>query len=64
MFDYSKFEEICNDRNVTPYRVCAETGVATSTITEWKNGTYVPKYDKVRKIADFFNVTVDFFIKG
>ena len=45
--------------NTTVYRVSKETGIAASTFTDWKNGRSCPKADKLRRIADFFDVTLD-----
>lgn len=58
---YQKFEELLKQHNVTAYRVAKETGIATATLTQWKNGTSVPKTDKLQKIADFFNVPLEYF---
>lgn len=60
---YSKFEKLLIERNVSAYQVAKETGVATATLTSWKNGTYVPKVDKLMKIANYFGVPVEYFLK-
>ena len=44
---YEIFEKLCNEKGVTPYRVCKETGLTTSTISNWKAGRYKPKQDKL-----------------
>ena len=49
---YEIFELLCRKNGVTPYRVCKETGLTTATISNWKAGRYVPKADKMQKIAD------------
>lgn len=59
---YEIFERLCIERGVTPYRVCKETGLTTSTISNWKAGRYKPKQDKLQKIADFFNVTIEYLM--
>lgn len=59
---YEKFEQLLQEKGVTAYSVSKETGVATSTLTEWKKGTYTPKVDKLMLIAAFFNVPVDYFL--
>ena len=59
---YEIFEKQCNEKSVTPYRVCKETGLTTSTISNWKAGRYKPKQDKLQKIADFFNVTIEYLM--
>lgn len=64
MFSYKKFEELCNENNVTAYQVSNVTGVATSTLSMWKKGKYVPKINKIQKLAEFFNVPISYFLKG
>ena len=61
---YANFERLCAEKGVTPYRVGKETGISTSTLSEWKTGKYTPKDDKLRKIADYFGVTVDYLMTG
>ena len=56
---YQRFEELLRSREVTVYRVAKETGISASTFTDWKNGRSVPKADKMRKIAQFFDVSLD-----
>lgn len=58
---YEIFEELCRKNNVTPYRVCKETSITTATISNWKAGRYVPKQDKLQKIADYFGVPIEYF---
>lgn len=58
---YDAFEKLCAANGVTPYRVSKETGVSTSTFSSWKTGRYVPKAEKLQKIADYFGVSVEYF---
>ncbi|KAF5071796.1 helix-turn-helix protein [anaerobic digester metagenome] len=59
---YQKFEILLCEKNVTAYKVAKETGVSSTTLTEWKKGTYVPKLDKLQKIADYFGVSITYFL--
>lgn len=59
---YDIFEKLCAEKGVTPYRVCKETGLTTSTISNWKAGRYTPKTDKLQKIADYFKVSIEFLM--
>lgn len=59
---YDIFEKLCKEKSITPYRVCKETGLTTSTISNWKAGRYTPKTDKLQKIADFFGVSIEFLM--
>lgn len=58
---FSAFEKLCEERNVTPYRVAQETGVSTATLSAWKHGEYSPKIDKIMAIAEFFDVQIGVF---
>lgn len=60
---YRNFESIIKKKNITAYQVAKITGVATSTLTEWKKGSYTPKLDKLIKIADCLGVTLEEIIK-
>ena len=59
---YAKFEKLLNQKGVTASQVSAATGVATSTLTEWKKGTYTPKVNKLLAIAKYFDVPIEYFI--
>lgn len=60
---YSKFETLLNDRGVTAYRVSAETGVSTATLSNWKKGNYAPKIDKLLALAKYFDVPLEYFLE-
>ena len=57
---YEIFENLLKEKNVTAYRVSKETGIATATLSDWKNGRSTPKQDKLQKIADYFEVSLDY----
>jgi transcriptional regulator with XRE-family HTH domain len=59
---YKKFEELLSKHNTTTYKVSKETGISQTTFTDWKNGKYTPKIDKLQKIAEYFGVEVSYFI--
>jgi len=64
LFSYEKFEELCQKQNLTAYQVSIKSGVATSTLTSWKQGKYIPKIEKIQKIADLFGVPVTDFLES
>lgn len=59
---YQKYAELRDAAGVTDYEVSKHTGVSTSTLTNWKYGRYVPKVDKIRKISNYFNVPLEYFV--
>lgn len=61
---YEIFERLLAENNVTAYRVSKETGITTATLTSWKQGKYTPKPEKLQKIADYFEVSLDYLMTG
>lgn len=60
---YKKFEKLLENKNVTAYQVAQATGIATATLSAWKAGAYAPKLDKLLKIAEYFDVPLEYFVK-
>lgn len=61
---YERFESLLKRDNVKVSDVCKATGIRNSTMTDWKKGRTTPKADKLKLIADFFHVPVDYFYSG
>lgn len=59
---YEIFEKLLQEHGVTAYKVSKETGIATSTLSDWKKGRSTPKQDKLQKIADYFGVTIAYLL--
>lgn len=64
-YAYKKFKELCEIHNVTPYQVSIGTNgkISTAVLSQWKNGDYDLKLEKLSVIANFFNVPVTDFIE-
>ena len=60
---YKRFEVLLKSRNITAYRVSKDTGIGQSTFSDWKSGRSRPKLDKLAKIANYFNVSLEYFVK-
>ena len=60
---YKRYVELRDNKGVTDYKVSLETGIPKSTFSEWKAGRSNPKIEKMKKIADYFGVTVDYFLR-
>ena len=59
---YEIFERLLAAKGLTAYKVAKDTHITSSTFSEWKNGNYMPKKEKLRKIADYLGVTVDYLM--
>ena len=60
---YEKFAELLVKNNKTAYAVAKETGIAQSIFSDWKNGRSTPKVDKLQKLADYFGVSIQYFLE-
>lgn len=58
---WKRFVALCNDKGISPNGVCSELGLSNATATKWKNGS-APRATTVRKIADYFGVSVDYLL--
>ena len=55
---YAKYAKLRDAAGITDYRVAQETGIPTSTLTNWKKGRYT-KVDKIMKLAKYFGVSLN-----
>lgn len=60
---YQRYADLRDKAGVTDYEVAKQTGVSTSTLTNWKYGRYVPKANKIKKIAEYFKVPIEYFLE-
>ena len=60
--EYEKIEALLKMKNITVYRMCKDLGIPTSSATAWKQGLYKPSITSLKKIADYFGTTVDYFL--
>lgn len=51
-------------KKITQKQLGDVLGVAESTISMYESGNRQPDVDTMRKIADYFNVTIDYLIGG
>lgn len=61
---YEVFEQLLQKFGVTAYQVSKATGIAQSTLSNWKSRRNLIRGDKAQKIADYFGVSVDYLMTG
>lgn len=59
---YKKYAALRDEKGVTDYKVSVKTGITKSTFSDWKSGRSEPKLDKLKKIADYFGVSINYFL--
>ena len=60
---YEKLQRLLDARGITAYQLAKETGIASARFSEWKRGRCKPKADKLQKIAEYFGVTIEYFLE-
>lgn len=62
-FLYGKYVKLRDQKEVTDYRVSEDTGITKSTFSDWKSGRSKPKIDKLKILADYFGVPIEYFLE-
>ena len=60
---WDNFVVLCNENDTKPNPVAKQLGLSSGSVTSWKNGK-VPHHSTLLKIADYFNVSVDYLLTG
>lgn len=58
-----KFERLLEENKVTIYRVAKDTGIPPVTLYEWRSGRSTPKTATLKKLADYFGVSIEYFLE-
>ena len=61
---YEIYQKLLDEKGLKNADVARATGISNMTLSDWKRGKSVPKSDKMRKIAEFLNVSVDYLMTG
>lgn len=57
-----RLKELMEERNVKQLDISAALGVGRSSISQYANGQREPDINTLKKLADYFGVTVDYLI--
>ena len=60
---YEKYVKLRDEMGVTDYRVSVDTGIPKSTFADWKSGRSNPNLEKLKTLADYFKVSIEYFIE-
>jgi len=58
---YERYAKIRDILGLKDSDVCKKTGISPGTMSDWKRGRYDLKLDKLKKIADALEVSVNVF---
>lgn len=57
-----RLKELRESKGLSQYSFSRDFGISQSTIGNWESGTRQPKMDVLEKIAEYFNVSVDYLL--
>ena len=58
---FDVFADLCAKNNESPNKVAKKLNIASGTVSEWKKGRE-PQHLTIKKIAEYFNVSVDYLL--
>lgn len=61
---YEIYQILLDEKGLKNADVARATGISNMTLSDWKRGKSVPKADKMQKIAEYLNVSVDYLMTG
>lgn len=61
---YEVFERLLQSYGISAYKFCKDTGISQSTISTWKKKNNLISGELAKKIADYFNVSIEYLMTG
>lgn len=61
---YEIYQRLLDEKGLKNADVARATGISNMTLSDWKRGKSFPKADKMKKIAKYLNVSVDYLMTG
>lgn len=61
---YERYCQIRDSKGLNDSKVASGTGIGRSTFSDWKSGRSQPKDEKLRKIAAFLGISVEYLKTG
>ena len=57
-----RIKELREEKGLSQKKLADQLGLSAGTIGNWESGIREPNFDTVAKLAEFFNVTVDYLL--
>lgn len=62
MFRYEILKSLMAEHKITPAQLSRETKISQTLLTQWKQGRQSPSIEYAEKLADYFDVPVDYIL--
>jgi bacteriophage CI repressor helix-turn-helix domain len=60
---YKKLELLLMKEDINVSKLCEKINISPSTFSDWKSKKSFPKVDKLYLIANYFDVTIEYFLE-
>ena len=60
---YDVYQNLCKDIGKSATGVALELNIARGTVSNWKKTGTTPQADILQKVADYFNVSIDYLLE-
>jgi transcriptional regulator with XRE-family HTH domain len=61
---YKKYKELLDKTHKTSYQVSKDTGISQTAFSNWKVGRSEPGLESLKKLADYFEVSIEYFLEN
>lgn len=61
---FDKFDSLCRAHGKSANGVAKELGLSSGVVTTWKQNKTTPRHTTIKKIADYFHMSVDDLMRG
>lgn len=61
---YEIYQKLLDEKGLKNADISRATGIGNMTLSDWKNGKTTPKQDKLKQIADYFGVSLEYLMTG
>lgn len=61
---YKRFKELCEKKGVSVSKACKDIGISPGNVNNWKQRESIPSSEICNRIAEYFNVSIDYFVTG
>lgn len=55
-----RIDELCREKGISKRKLERDAGIAQGSVSKWKTGGYQPNNASLKKVADYFGVSLDF----
>ncbi len=59
---YTRFQELVDENKITRYKVSKDCHFSNNYISRWFNKKYLPSFELLDIIADYFKVSIDYLL--